>query len=247
MTAAIPTHLSAQDYKACNDEAWYEVQIELAHDHPETYMATPEQRADVEHAKKALQPSRLNATKIIRTLTQTHTKICHSKTSATKSKWIVLLRRPMNLVLGPKHSSIFIREGSNINGKILLLFVAVAATACSPSPDEQFSQRVEQDVRQQTNDPSAVKFERISAFRNLHCATGKLLAKNLFGAYTGYHDFSWVDGQVYLDGGSDTDSSIATIKAATKCMARQANDAKATLEKMGITPPKVSFNSQSMS
>lgn len=78
----------------------------------------------------------------------------------------------------------------------VMFFVAmIGGCANQPTPNEQLAQRAEKEVANTMKDPTSVKFQGVVASAKANCIRGKLLAKNSMGAYTGYHDFVWINGE----------------------------------------------------
>ena len=71
------------------------------------------------------------------------------------------------------------------------------------TPNEQLAQRGEKEVADTLKDPTSAKFKDVVSSAKLGCIYGKILAKNSMGAYTGYHNFVWVDGIAYINADRD--------------------------------------------
>ena len=93
---------------------------------------------------------------------------------------------------------------SNIEGGTMIRSVITASAlaslallaACDQSPpplteEQKLVGWAEKEVRDRLNDPTSAQFEDVSASIPDKCVTGKVLAKNGFGAFNGYHEFVW--------------------------------------------------------
>jgi hypothetical protein len=80
--------------------------------------------------------------------------------------------------------------------------IAAMVASCSPQPPkskrELLAERAEVSVREALKDPDSAKFKDITASVQGNCIYGKLLAKNSYGAFTGYHDFVWINDRTYI-------------------------------------------------
>lgn len=79
------------------------------------------------------------------------------------------------------------------------LVAILTGCAKQPTPNEQIAQRAEKEVADTMKDPTSVKFKGVVASAKANCIMGELLAKNSMGAYTGYHKFVWVNGEIAVD------------------------------------------------
>lgn len=98
---------------------------------------------------------------------------------------------------------------------ILLAIAMVTVTACEQSksltPTEKFAQKALQSARDSMKDPTSVKFKNVQGNAAAKCIYGEVLAKNGYGAYSGYNRFVWVDGELFVHQKDSLDSSETLI------------------------------------
>lgn len=68
-------------------------------------------------------------------------------------------------------------------------------------------------------DPTSVKFKDVRINLRAKCMFGKILGKNGYGAYAGYSDFAWQNGDMYVHQGDSLDSTDSFIAVMEKRMA----------------------------
>lgn len=86
---------------------------------------------------------------------------------------------------------------------IFVVAISLAACAKSLTPSEQLAQRAEKETADSLKDPTSAKFKDVIASVHSKCVSGKILAKNSMGAYTGYHDFVWANGKLAINAEQD--------------------------------------------
>ena len=69
------------------------------------------------------------------------------------------------------------------------------------NPDQEFAERAMVSARDAMKDPTSVKFKDLRVSAKAKCMYGRILAKNGFGAYSGYQNFVWINGKTYIDHG----------------------------------------------
>ncbi len=94
------------------------------------------------------------------------------------------------------------------------LLTLTACAAAKPTPDEAFAEKVEADVRRGLKDPDSANFEDVKAYPKEQVACGKVNAKNSYGGYTGFEDFSYYQGQSHLE----SDDMKAYVVGSGRCM-----------------------------
>jgi len=94
------------------------------------------------------------------------------------------------------------------------------------NPDEQFAEQAMASARDAMKDPTSVKFKNLTVNSKTKCMYGQILAKNSYGAYTGYQGFVWQDGATYIDPGTvqsnmivdNVTDFISYMKARSRCL-----------------------------
>lgn len=96
-------------------------------------------------------------------------------------------------------------------GCITLPFIAIAGLVAystgainfqkAPDPNRLFADHAMASARDAMKDPTSVKFKDLRVSAKAKCMYGKILAKNGFGAYSGYQNFVWINGKTYIDPG----------------------------------------------
>jgi hypothetical protein len=95
--------------------------------------------------------------------------------------------------------------------------------ACDQSPpplteEQKLIGWAEKEVRDRLNDPMSAQFENVSASIPDKCVTGKVLAKNGFGAFNGYHEFVWRPHEVrFQPEHGDAKALISFVDAGLDC------------------------------
>lgn len=95
----------------------------------------------------------------------------------------------------------------------------------SNEADRAFAEKAFASARDAMKDPTSVKFKDVTASAKGNCMSGKLLAKNSYGAYTGYTDFVWINGKTLVDPGEvqsniildNVNDVLAFVKARNDC------------------------------
>ena len=94
------------------------------------------------------------------------------------------------------------------------------------NPDQEFAERAMASARDAMKDPTSVKFKDLTVSAKARCMYGQILAKNGFGAYTGYQSFVWKDGKTYIDPGEiqsnvivdNAGDYVSYMRAKNQCM-----------------------------
>lgn len=110
----------------------------------------------------------------------------------------------------------------------------------SQEADRAFAERAFVSARDAMKDPTTVKFKDVTVSAKANCMTGQLLAKNSYGAYTGYTDFVWINRRTLVDPGEaksniimdNVNDVLAFTEARVNCM-------KATPIGDGYVPLKI--------
>lgn len=95
-------------------------------------------------------------------------------------------------------------------GLVVIGCVAGCTTKAALTPNEQLAEKAKASVRDTLKDPTSAKFKEVRASAKGNCIYGKLLAKNSYGAYTGYQEFAWYAGKTYIK--PDQQSLLAEAK-----------------------------------
>ncbi len=111
--------------------------------------------------------------------------------------------------------------------------ITLAGCSKDPTPDEQFAQQVEADVRRSLKDPDSAKFEDVKAYAKEQVACGKVNAKNSYGGYAGSEDFSYYQGQSHLQ----SDDLKSYVIGSGRCMLVESQRGLEDARK-GDLPPK---------
>jgi len=97
--------------------------------------------------------------------------------------------------------------------------------------ERQFADQAMDSARDAMKDPTSVKFKDLTVNSKNRCMYGEILARNSYGAYTGYQSFVWVDGATYIDPGTvqsniiidNTGDFISYMKARSRCLSPYSN------------------------
>jgi len=116
---------------------------------------------------------------------------------------------------------------------IIMQFAYGSMSFTKPAnPDEQFAEQAMASARDAMKDPTSVRFKDLTVDSNRKCMYGQILAKNSYGAYTGYQSFVWVEGATYIDPGTvqsnmivdNTGDFISYMKARRRCLSPYNNN-----------------------
>lgn len=80
-------------------------------------------------------------------------------------------------------------------------FAIAGLSACSkpnPTPDEQLVARVESEIRARMKDPDSTQFRPGFADAKKKIVCGEVNAKNSYGGYTGFENYSYYNGRLHL-------------------------------------------------
>ena len=102
---------------------------------------------------------------------------------------------------------------------LVVLYANDMLTFTKPAdPDQQYADRAMASARDSMLDPTAVKFKDLTVSAKARCMYGQILAKNAMGAYTGYRDFVWTNGQTLVSTADQASpfSTAGDIDAVTK-------------------------------
>ncbi|MDX3900414.1 MAG: hypothetical protein QHC40_07900 [Sphingobium sp.] len=94
------------------------------------------------------------------------------------------------------------------------LLMLLAACSLALTEDQRFAEQVKENVRWGLKDPDSANFERVEAFAKEHVACGRVNAKNAYGGYTGYENFSFYNGNAHLQ----SDDLKAYLIGSTRCL-----------------------------
>lgn len=97
-------------------------------------------------------------------------------------------------------------------GCVSLPFLAIAAAIVYSTgaislkekpvdPNQTFANHAMASAKDAMKDPTSVKFKDLRVSSKAKCMYGKILAKNGYGAYSGYQDFVWINGKTYIHPG----------------------------------------------
>ncbi len=102
---------------------------------------------------------------------------------------------------------------------LIILFSTGTLTFTKPAdPNQQYADRAMASARDSMLDPTAVKFKDLTVSAKARCMYGQILGKNAMGAYTGYRDFVWTNGQTLVSTADQASpfSTAGDIDAVTK-------------------------------
>jgi len=126
-------------------------------------------------------------------------------------------------------------------GVVALAFIAViigiqfvdgSFTLSKPAdPERAYADKAMASARNAMKDPTSVKFKDLTVNTRRKCMYGQILAKNGYGAYTGYQGFVWVNGETYIDPGAvqsnmivdNVTDFISYMKARQLCLSPYGN------------------------
>lgn len=110
---------------------------------------------------------------------------------------------------------------------VIVLFSNGTLSFSKPAdPEHEFAERAMASARDAMKDPTSVKFKDLTVNTKVKCMYGEILAKNSYGAYTGYQGFVWQDGVTYIDPGTvqsnmivdNVTDFISYMKARNRCL-----------------------------
>ena len=120
---------------------------------------------------------------------------------------------------------------------VILLIVLFSTGTLSftkrADPNHQYADRAMASARDSMLDPTAVKFKDLTVSAKARCMYGQILGKNAMGAYTGYRDFVWTNGETLISSADqasplstagDIDAVTKYFKARTDCISAMPTD-----------------------
>lgn len=124
---------------------------------------------------------------------------------------------------------------------IVPLLTVAACSSAKPSPDDMFAEQVKTYVRGSLKDPDSAKFQDLKAYAKEQVACGKVNAKNSYGGYTGFEDFSYYQGQSHLQSDDVTKYVVGagrcTIASAKRSISEIQNADYSPAEKQKLIEP----------
>ena len=132
-------------------------------------------------------------------------------------------------------------SGIKLSLTIIPLLTVAACSSAKPSPDDVFAEQVRGHVRGSLKDPESAKFQEVKAYAKEQVACGKVNAKNSYGGYTGFEDFSYYQGQSHLQSGDVTKYVVGagrcTIASAKRSISEIQNADYSPADKQRLIEP----------